>query len=322
LCVRVQWCSRPGEAQRPKVVILENVRGLAASLPKVLKILRAIGKGAYEIFYFFVDPMDYGCPVTRKRYYSVLIEKHMMEDSKSEAEIKVNSILQAMKCSSEWELTDLMFPDDHESVVNQHAKLIIQKECTTKCKGCRGVKKHGAAKPLGEKPTSSTKCTWRRENWVYMKKMGIDAQSVSKTAKNIKVRTLRARHVIAIRIEQAKMSGQRVTAVEGSQNVERASIGKKALPVITPGGIQYMPSQKRELTASEKLILMGIPMFKLDVACNSDRELASLAGNAMHTRAVGVALIIGMALVNREKFAKAIKELKKKSTKRKIDSRA
>jgi hypothetical protein len=105
-------------------------------------------------------------------------------------------------------------------------------------------------------------------------------------------------------------------------NVERASIGKKALPVITPGGIQYVPSQKRELTASEKLILMGMPMLKIDVACNSDRELASLAGNAMHTRAVGVALIIGMALVNREKFAKAIKELKKKSTKRKKDSRA
>jgi site-specific DNA-cytosine methylase len=322
LCAGVHWCSRPEEAQRPKIAILENVRGLAASLPKVLKILQAIGKGVYEIFYFFVDPKEYGCPMTRKRYYFVLVVKDMLEDSRSEAEIKVNSILKAMKCSSEWQLTELMFPDDHESVVNQNANLIIQTECTTKCKGCGGDVKHGAAKSLGEKPTPSTKCTWRRENWFYMKKMGIDAQSVAKTAKTIRVRTLRARHVIAIRIEQAKMRRQSLAAVEGSQNVERASIGKKVLPVITPGGIQYVPSQKRELTASEKLVLMGIPMFKIDVACNSERELSSLAGNAMHARAVGVALIIGMALVNREKFAKAVKELNKTSTKRKRDSRA
>ncbi len=107
--------------------------------------------------------------------------------------------------------------------------MIIQTECTTKCKGCGGDVKHGAAKALGEQPTPSTKCTWRRENWFYTKKMGIDAQSVSKTAKNIKVRTLRARHVIVIRIEQAKMSGQRVTVVEGSQNVERASIGRRRI---------------------------------------------------------------------------------------------
>ena len=56
---------------------------------------------------------------------------------------------------------------------------------------------------------------------------------------------------------------------------------------------------QRVLMPIEKLLLHGFPVHRMNIPTSTtNTDLASLGGNTMHVRCVGLALLIGVCLVN------------------------
>lgn len=60
---------------------------------------------------------------------------------------------------------------------------------------------------------------------------------------------------------------------------------------VTPGGMFYLPHFGRPLLGCEKLLLQGIPYFRLALGTETEVQLGDLAGNAMSLTVVGAALL-------------------------------
>lgn len=81
--------------------------------------------------------------------------------------------------------------------------------------------------------------------------------------------------------------------IELSQNVDRAVDTKQPgfISCLTPTGCQFITSEGRPLTGREALALQGLPVNKLLLTRESQKEQLDLAGNAMTTTVVGAALV-------------------------------
>jgi site-specific DNA-cytosine methylase len=64
---------------------------------------------------------------------------------------------------------------------------------------------------------------------------------------------------------------------------------------ITPGGLLFLPALGRPLLGCEKLLLQGIPYFRLALGTETEVQLGDLAGNAMSLTVVCATLIAAMA---------------------------
>lgn len=85
----------------------------------------------------------------------------------------------------------------------------------------------------------------------------------------------------------------RSRVLELSQGIDR-EIDKRAFGIvgcITPSGIPYVTTRGGPLLGIEALAVQGIPINDLILTCETQRELQDLAGNAMSTTPVGVAII-------------------------------
>lgn len=72
-----------------------------------------------------------------------------------------------------------------------------------------------------------------------------------------------------------------------SQSVDRAGGRDKAvMHCVTPNGAFWCVDANRLLLSVEKMIMMGLPIHMMDLGVNTACELHSLAGNAMHTKAL------------------------------------
>jgi hypothetical protein len=129
--------------------------------------------------------------------------------------------------------------------------------------------------------------------------------------------TPRARHVFAfikvLNKIRKKKGMPTFQVVNTSQSIDRCSPKAVGLPTLTPGGQFVMVDTARVLTPAECLLLMGFPLKTVDLGANSDREVAHLAGNAMHVKAIAAALAIALTLVNKQKFKRETKHATKKS---------
>ena len=73
--------------QRPKIFILENVKGLVtldkgAYMQQILSKLNAIGQGVYEIQHKVLNTKDHGIPQSRPRWYCVGIRRGIIKHGK------------------------------------------------------------------------------------------------------------------------------------------------------------------------------------------------------------------------------------------------
>jgi hypothetical protein len=170
-------------------------------------------------------------------------------------------------------------------------------------------------------PTSRCKCGWRHAHWHFMAKRKVSPAAVAIEMTHVPKRrglsTPRARHVFAfikvLNKIRKKKGMPTFQVVNTSQSIDRCSPKAVGLPTLTPGGQFVMVDTARVLTPAECLLLMGFPLKTVDLGANSDREVAHLAGNAMHVKAIAAALAIALTLVNKQKFKRETKHATKKS---------
>jgi len=130
-------------------------------------------------------------------------------------------------------------------------------------------------------------------------------KKVAKIARGISaptLRTIRPKHVVAIKIAEGEKHGQDVEATNASQSVSFSSASDGKLPCITPNAMYYLKSLTRTILSEESMVLMGYPLPDLDIGANSERELAHMAGNGMAVRTIAAAMIIALALLDKSKF--------------------
>lgn len=89
--------------------------------------------------------------------------------------------------------------------------------------------------------------------------------------------------------------------IEVSQNVDRDrdAHGNGVVSCLTPSGTKFITTQGRPLTGKEALRLQGIPVNKLILTHETQRELFDLAGNAMTTTVVGAVLLAALIVGHR-----------------------
>ena len=140
-----------------------------------------------------------------------------------------------------------------------------------------------------------------------MKENGLNREAVAFMFARIKAGTPRKRHLLACVLELNKLLRQKgeklITIVNDSQSIYRCTMSRKRhLPVITPGGHLYRVASRRHLRPEEGMVFMGFPLSSLDLGPLRANQIASLAGNAMHIRMVGVAWLIALGLIDKNKF--------------------
>ncbi|KAJ5815684.1 hypothetical protein N7474_007461 [Penicillium riverlandense] len=84
--------------------------------------------------------------------------------------------------------------------------------------------------------------------------------------------------------------------IELSQGVDRGGESKSfgIIGCITPCGMPFLTTRGAPLTGLEALALQGLPLDRISLTRESQRELQDLAGNAMSSTCVGVAILAAL----------------------------
>lgn len=205
-------------------------------------------------------------------------------------------------------VNDLLFKDSQLEECGAHSKFNMSDVCD--CATCKG-------KRVDDQVTSP-RCKWQKAHRGFMKRHKLCPRLVGSTFKMTQIGTARQRHIIAVvhRLNEkiAKEGGKPILMVNVSQALQRCSFSKKQqIPVLTPGGRYYHVESQRLLTPEESFMMMGFDLSSLDLGSLSQGEIASLAGNAMHVRMIGLSLLLALALVDTEKFLKGASKNQKKT---------
>lgn len=133
---------------------------------------------------------------------------------------------------------------------------------------------------------------WLQKHWEFMQERNLVPAQVPGTYCKVfgkqppATESLRVQHMLDA---LAAQHGSKLSVVNTSQNIDRACNSHRAFfPCVTPGGAYWLTWQHRYALPVEKLLLQNLPLDVMDLGCNTDRELHSLAGNSMHTRARSV----------------------------------
>lgn len=153
-----------------------------------------------------------------------------------------------------------------------------------------------ARKPTAEDMEEHGK--WLQKHWEYIKTYSLVPANVQGAYCKVfgkqppATESLRVQHMLNV---LAAHHGSTLTVVNTSQCISRACNSQRGLfPCVTPGGSYWLTRRHRYALPLEKLLVQNLPLDVMDVGCNTDRELHSLAGNSMHVRVRPVRKLWGM----------------------------
>ena len=229
---------------RPRVAVFENVLGIRAVLPKVLRKLRQVA--GYYIFVVPIDSVDRGEPVCRPRIYLVLVRQDCTISDDMAALCAIVRAGYASACGK----------------VRSH---VCERMLPASSPEVRRLRRRKGARPSG---TCADYLTTARQEKVWAK--------------------LRAKH----------SQGDLIADV--SQSLSRSSPRAGGVcPTLTPRGIVMAQRAGRPVSPIEKLILHGFPVHHMKIPASiDDVALARLGGNTMHLKSVGLAVLLGVGLVD------------------------
>ena len=229
---------------RPRVAVFENVLGIRAVLPKVLRKLRQVA--GYYIFVVPIDSVDLGEPVCRPRIYFVLVRQ---DCTISDDMAALCAIVRA----------------GYTSACGKVTSHVCERMLPASSPEVRRLRRRKGARPSG---TCADYLTTDRQEKVWA--------------------VLRAKH----------SQGDLIADV--SQSLSRSSprVGG-VCPTLTPRGIVMAQRAGRPVAPIEKLILHGFPVHRMRIPASiDDVALAQLGGNTMHLKSVGLAVLLGVGLVD------------------------
>ena len=240
----------------PLIAVLENVRGIRIVFRQVFAHLKTIA--GYFIFVVPIDSVDLGVPISRPRYYFILIRQDVaVSGDVSFLTRLVKNMYSAARSDVSGHVSDMMLPT-HSAAVREFAL----KRSRSVAFGSAGVQ--GGAKTC---------------------EFGL---------------TPRQQLVLESARKKCREAGGNDVIINVSQSEGRATLRFNGIsPTLTPGGCVVVDRARRVIVPIEKLMLHGFPIHRMKIPTStSATQLASLGGNTMHVKCVGLALLMGIALVN------------------------
>jgi site-specific DNA-cytosine methylase len=269
---------------RPPMAVLENVIGLNRVMSKVVKDLE--GLSLFFICVLPLDSSDLGEPVSRPRYYFLLLRRDavLVPDRDAIADFVLKAVTKAKAKGAGVQenppaVRDLMLPNSHPLVADA-VKNRRQAAISVRPERCDDAGK------------------WKDQHATFKKEHDLPVRAPSsedpmllgsERQKDI-WHTLEAHH--------PNDAGDLV--VDVSQSISRchAHTGGRC-GTITPGGRVCVKSMGRTMIPLEKLILHLFPVhqMKFPAGILSSKAMSLLGGNTMHLKAVGLVLAIGLGML-------------------------
>jgi len=101
-------------------------------------------------------------------------------------------------------------------------------------------------------------------------------------------------------LESFRRAGIQDIVADVSQSAGRSHARVNGLcSTLTPNSVTVVERANRIVMPIEKLLLHGFPIHRMSIPTSTGSSvLASLGGNTMHVKSVGLAMLIGISLVN------------------------
>ena len=243
----------------PLIAVLENVRGIRIVFRQVFAHLKTIA--GYFIFVVPIDSVDLGEPISRPRYYFILIRQDVaVSGDVSFLTGLIKNMYSAARSDVSGHVSDMMLPT-HSAAVREFA-LKRSRSVAFGSSGVQGGAQHQRTCEFGLTPRQ---------------------QLVLEGAR-----------------KKCREAGGKDVIINVSQSEGRATLRFNGIsPTLTPGGCVVVDRARRVVVPIEKLMLHGFPIHRMKIPTStSNTQLASLGGNTMHVKCVGLALLMGIVLVN------------------------
>ena len=277
------------ERERPPVIILENVKG--APWQELRKFWAKVG---YYTQVVQVDSKNYYIPHTRQRGYMIAVDKYRLVETGMLAEDVLEKWVRVMKklqqrASAPY--ADFILADDDPHLQNEMRLLASAKrlpkdsnewsKCLIRHVGMRSRYKLGTSRPV-TKWQNNGGCRFVDFGW----------QAWARIQRERIWDQLDICHLDYVATRNFDM-GFKCRSLDLSQNVDRNQ-DRRAWGIIsclTPSGMPYDTRRGGPIVGREALALQGIPVDDLILSKETSRDLQDLAGNAMTTTVVGVAIV-------------------------------
>ena len=257
-------------AKLPALAILENVIGLNKVMNRVLRDFEQLG--CYHIIRMPIDPMKLGEPVSRPRYYFVLLRHDacISTDTAAIADF-CRRCLKATCRSPHEHIKSRMLPSSAPEV-SRFLGLLAQRSSRPAREGTKWQAKHE---------------DFSRRVLGFSRVPGSSANPALPPRQSEALDMLK------------QSAGTSDVIVDLSQSIERAHTRTNGVcPTITPRGMFFVGAVGRALVPSEKLLLHGFPLHRMQIPREvPDEALGKMGGNTMHLHAVGLALLMGIRLL-------------------------
>ena len=262
--------------RKPKLAVLENVLGIRKVMKKILGYLRRLL--IYWVIVVPIDSMDLGEPVSRPRYYLLLVRRDVGVLDQAD---KIKSLVAAMAHAAHEPVTchvaERLFLSD-SPCVQAYLKKVMSKDTEDGKVGRSGSSRGTPAWPQ------------QHEAFRVAKRLRAGTASVGLPTKRMRS----AYHLLK------QQAGKDIIG-DFSQSINRVHPRTDGVsPTVTPRGMIFVGGRgvDRVVTPREKLALHLFPLHKMQIPMDFPEEaLGNMGGNTMHLKSVGLALAIGMALV-------------------------
>ncbi|KAL4812351.1 hypothetical protein BDW67DRAFT_188785 [Aspergillus spinulosporus] len=314
------------KAYRPRMVILENVK--TAPWAKIEGHWNDID---YVAVHADVDTKAYYLPQTRERGYMFCVDKRLLSDfAQNHHDLGLAADEIGLSMRRDWVDTLAAFKRPASSPAGM---FLLDAED----RRLEQIEKDIAQKIAASAATARATVNWDRyqvRHQSYRLKQGLGhRRPISKSqddgtckmpdfAWQVWVRSLPERvwDTIDVNFLRKLVDGR---CLELSQGLDR-EMDSRAFGIvgcITPCGIPYMTTRGGPLCGLESLSLQGLPLDRLLLTQESQRELQDLAGNAMSSTVVGAAilsaLIAGHKVLRKGDFPRTSKP-KSRNQKRRV----
>ncbi|KAI9753984.1 MAG: peptide transporter ptr2 [Chaenotheca gracillima] len=285
---------------RPTLIVLENV--CTAPWEKIQKIWDEDGN--YHAQFLRLDSKEYYIPQTRQRGYMVCIAKERLKSSGNPAEKWVN-VMKALKRPASSSIEAFLLPEDDPRVHRAREDLLKSSRGEEKpprevdwttCQGRHQDYRNDLA--LG----------WKRSltQWEDNGSCRMPDYAWADWAQGMVERIWDTIDISNNRNARRGFDCQYKTRYwDLSQNIDRFqdSTAFGIAGCITPSGLPYITYRGGPMIGQESLALQGIPIDKILLTRESQRQLQDLAGNAMTSTVAGAgvlaALIVGHRALRR-----------------------
>ena len=266
------------QAKRPSICIFENVVGILPFMREI-QCRMAAALSEYHIFWTRLCPTSLGHAVRRPRVYFLAIRNDVSVIKDPAGLCCLGScLLRSLR-------KDLVAPLGQRLLPNTHC---FVKRFLDQCQKATGQEK--------KEKQDKNKSKWIAQQ-ARCRRLLTSEQRQCPGPPKIDGH-LTARQKGAWELEWRRCHGDDSLAVDISQTVGRTPRGLGGFcPTLTPGGKVLVVSVRRCICPEEAMLLHGFPFKTIQASSVSPKQLASLAGNAMHVESVAAMLVVGLSLL-------------------------